>query len=70
MSDPLLGQRATDDRDRWNESEGADRLPPRECIRNAQEELNKAWSTADYGEAVHWIRGSVDWLRRALEQMA
>jgi hypothetical protein len=58
------------DGDRWNEPQGEGRVSPRECVRNAQEELNKAWCTADYTEAVHWIRGSVDWLRRALEQMA
>jgi hypothetical protein len=56
--------------DRWDEPTAPDRLSPRECVRNAQDELNKAWATADYHEAVHWIRGGVDWLRRALEQMA
>lgn len=56
--------------DRWNEPEGPGRLSPRECIRNAQEEMNRAWCETEYGKAVYWIRGSVDWLRRALEQMA
>lgn len=58
------------ERDRWNEPESAERVSPRECIRNAQEDMNRAWGEADYAAAVLWIRSSVDWLRRALEQMA
>ena len=57
-------------RDRWNDPEGPNRVSPRECVRNAQEEINKAWCSADYNEAVMWLRGGIDWLRRALEQMA
>lgn len=53
----------------WNEPEGPGRVSPRECVGKAQEDMGKAWSTADYHEAVHHIRSSVDWLRRALEQM-
>lgn len=57
-------------RDRWNEPEASDRLSPRECVRNAQDDLNKAWCSEDYNAAVIFLRGGVDWLRRALEQMA
>lgn len=67
MSSPHLQESA---RDRWNESEAPDRLSPRECVRNAQDDLNKAWGSDDYSAAVIFIRGGVDWLRRALEQMA
>jgi len=57
----------------WNEGRpehpGQHRVSPRECVRAAQEDMNKAWGTADYREAVIFIRSGVDWLRRALEQM-
>jgi hypothetical protein len=54
----------------WPRAAAPDRLAPRECIGKAQEEMNKAWSADNYYEAMHWVRGSVDWLRRGLEQMA
>jgi hypothetical protein len=59
----------TQSRDRWNDPEGPGRVSPRECVRNAQEEINKAWCSADYSAAVIFLRGGIDWLRRALEQM-
>lgn len=48
-------------------TEAPDRVPPRECIRNAQDALNRAYG---YGVAP-WslIAEAVDWLRRGLEQM-
>jgi hypothetical protein len=54
----------------WPKSAGPDRTAPRECIRLAQEEMNKAWCADSYYEAMAWVRSSVDWLRRGLEQMA
>lgn len=56
----------------WGTSTGADRVPPRECIRAAQEALNKAYSHPGITEARHavpFIAEAVDWQRRALEQM-
>lgn len=58
------------ERDRWNASEGPGRVSPRECVRAAQEQFNLAYSQAEYEGAVIFIRHGVDWLRRALEQMA
>lgn len=56
--------------DRWNNPEASERISPRECVYNAQKEINQAWCSADYNEAVIFLRGGIDWLRRALEQMA
>lgn len=69
-----LSRKSGNDTLAWNEGRpeypGQHRVAPRECVRVAQEEMAKAWGTADPREAVLWIRSSVDWLRRALEQMA
>lgn len=54
----------------WPKAAAPDRMAPRECIRLAQEDMNKAWSADDYYAAMQWVRSSVDWLRRGLEQMA
>ena len=57
----------------WTESSGPDRVPPRDCIRNARDALNRAYSHPGITEARHaitFIAEAVDWQRRALEQMA
>jgi hypothetical protein len=52
----------------WTEKTAPDRLAPRECVGNARNALDRA-----YGHeraAVPHLIEAVDWLRRALEQMA
>lgn len=53
----------------WDETPHTDRLAPRYCVANAREELNQAWAQADPIDAIRFIVGAVDWLRRGLEQM-
>ena len=48
------------------------RVPPRECIANARDALNRAYShpgISDGRHALGFIAEAVDWQRRALEQM-
>lgn len=52
----------------WREKTAPDRVRPRECVANARDALNRA-----YGHdraAIPILIEAVDWLRRALEQMA
>lgn len=53
----------------WAEVTAPNRLPPRLCVNNARESLNKAFGYDDRA-AVPLLLEAVDWLRRALEQMA
>lgn len=53
-------------------TQAANRVPPRECIRQARDALNKAYShpgISDGRHALGFIAEAVDWQRRALEQM-
>lgn len=57
----------------WADKTAPDRLPPRECIANARDALNRAYShpgISDGRHALPFITEAVDWQRRALEQMA
>lgn len=70
MTEPQLQE---SDGDRWNKSAEPGRLTPRECIRNARDALNRAYSHPGITDASHalvFIAEAVDWQRRALEQMA
>lgn len=53
----------------WAERTAPDRLPPRECVANARDALNRAYGIGDRA-AVPLLIEAVDWLRRGLEQMA
>lgn len=53
----------------WTEKTAPGRMPPRECVGAARDALNKAYGYDDRA-AVPLILEAVDWLRRALEQMA
>lgn len=53
----------------WTEKTAPDRLPPRECVGAARDALNRAYGHGDRA-AIPLILEAVDWLRRALEQMA
>lgn len=67
---PLYGR--DQERMPWADSDGT-RVPPRDCIRAARDELNKAYShpgVTDARYAIPFIAAAVDWQRRALEQMA
>ena len=56
--------------DRWNQPQGPGRISPRQCVANARDDITQAYSQTEYNKAVHHLRGGLDWLRRALEQMA
>lgn len=53
----------------WNEKTAPDRVRPRECVRAARDALNRAYSHSERAQIPLLIE-AVDWLRRALEQMA
>lgn len=53
----------------WNEGDATDRIPPRECVGNARDALNKAWG-GDAKAAIPLMLEALDWLRRGFEQMA
>lgn len=53
----------------WAEKTAPDRLPPRECIANARDALNRAYGYEDR-VSMPLLLEAVDWLRRGLEQMA
>lgn len=44
------------------------RVAPRDCVRAAKDDLDKAWGYEV--PAIPHLIGAIDWLRRALEQMA
>lgn len=53
----------------WADRTAPNRLPPRECVGNARTALDRAYGLT--GPAPYpLLIEAVDWLRRALEQMA
>jgi hypothetical protein len=57
----------------WNDPIGPDRVAPRECIANARDALNRAYShpgISDGRHALTFITEALDWMRRGVEQMA
>jgi len=53
----------------WNDKTAPNRLSPRGCVGNARDALDVAYGYKDRA-AVPLLIEAVDWLRRALEQMA
>lgn len=53
----------------WAEMTASHRLPPRECVGAARDALNRAYGLASVAQVPVLVE-AVDWLRRALEQMA
>lgn len=56
----------------WADATESGRVAPRECIANARDALNRAYShpgITDGGHALPFIAEALDWQRRALEQM-
>lgn len=54
----------------WEDGAAPNRVSPRECIRNARDDTSRAYGRTRPEHAVIDLRHAVDWLRRALEQMA
>jgi hypothetical protein len=54
----------------WNDPSAPNRISPRRCVEAARADMDKAWQTGDWRAAVIHLRGALDWLRRAIEQMA
>ena len=52
----------------WNERTEPNRISPRECVANARNALNRAYDHKERAQIPVLIE-SLDWLRRALEQM-
>ncbi len=53
----------------WNEKTAPNRVRPRECVGNARNALDRAYGIKERA-AVPLLIEALDWLRRALEQMA
>jgi len=53
----------------WSDKTAPNRVRPRECVGNARDALDRAYGIKDRA-AVPLLIEAVDWLRRALEQMA
>lgn len=53
----------------WRDPTASYRLPPRLCVLNARDALDRAYGIPDRA-AVPLLIEAVDWLRRAMEQMA
>lgn len=53
----------------WNDKTAPDRVRPRECVRAARDALDRAYGIKERA-AVPLLIEALDWLRRALEQMA
>lgn len=53
----------------WSERTAPNRVRPRECVGNAREALDRAYAITDKA-AIPLLIEALDWLRRALEQMA
>jgi hypothetical protein len=53
----------------WREKTAPNRVRPRECVGNAREALNRAYGHTDRAPIPLLIE-ALDWMRRALEQMA
>lgn len=53
----------------WNEKTAPNRVRPRECVGNARNALDRAYGIRERA-AVPLLIEALDWLRRALEQMA
>ena len=63
---PMTGERQMP----WRPgSEVFGRIPPRQCVQAARDELNKAFGTSDPERALIFMRSALDWQRRAIEQM-
>ena len=53
----------------WNEKTAPNRVRPRDCVGNARNALDRAYGIKERA-AVPLLIEALDWLRRALEQMA
>lgn len=53
----------------WNKKTAPNRVRPRECVGEARDALNRAYGKPERAQ-VGLLIEAVDWLRRALEQMA
>lgn len=53
----------------WQTATAPDRVPPRDCIANARDALNRAYAAPHGKASLRQVMDAVDWLRRALEQM-
>ena len=53
----------------WAEKTAPDRVQPRECVGLARDALDRAYGIRERA-AVPLLIEALDWLRRALEQMA
>jgi hypothetical protein len=53
----------------WNEKTAPTRVRPRECVGNARDALDRCYAIGERA-AVPLLIEALDWLRRALEQMA
>ena len=68
-STPLTGEVKAASSIPWREKTASDRVRPRECVREARDALNRAYGLTDRAP-IPILLEALDWLRRALEQMA